>query len=35
MKHEVEEYMMKTYPSIESYFIDGGQEIYPYIFVAE
>ena len=24
-----------TYPSAEIYFIDGGQDIYPYIFVAE
>ena len=27
--------ILKEYPSIEIYFIDGGQEIYPYIFVAE
>ena len=34
-RNMLEEYMMKTYPSIESYFIDGGQEIYPFLFVAE
>ncbi len=27
--------IQKTYPSIELYFIDGGQDIYPFIFVAE
>ena len=27
--------IQKTYPAIESYFIDGGQDIYPFIFVAE
>ena len=27
--------IQKTYPAVESYFIDGGQDIYPYIFVAE
>jgi dihydroxyacetone kinase-like predicted kinase len=25
----------EKYPSLEAYFIDGGQEIAPYIFVAE
>ncbi len=28
-------YLSKEYPDAEVYFIDGGQEIYPYIFVAE
>ncbi len=28
-------YITKTYPGVESYFIDGGQDIYPFIFVAE
>ena len=27
--------IQKTYPAIETYFIDGGQDIYPFIFVAE
>ena len=27
--------IQKTYPAIESYFIDGGQDIYPFIFVSE
>lgn len=29
------EYVAKTYPSIEAYYIDGGQEIYPFLFVVE
>ncbi len=28
-------YMSETYPNVEAYFIDGGQEIYPFLFVAE
>ncbi len=28
-------FLSKQYPDAEVYFIDGGQEIYPYIFVAE
>jgi len=32
---ELEAYVSNTYPSIEAYFIDGGQEVYPYLFVAE
>ena len=32
---ELTEYLAKEYPDAEVYFIDGGQEIYPYIFVAE
>ena len=31
----LEAYLNENYPSAEVYFIDGGQEIYPYIFVAE
>lgn len=27
--------IQKTHPAIEAYFIDGGQDIYPFIFVAE
>ena len=29
------DYLCDAYPDTEIYFIDGGQEIYPYIFVAE
>ena len=29
------DYMLKTYPHIEAYYVDGGQEIYPFLFVAE
>ena len=29
------EYMSRTYPAIETYFIDGGQDIYPFLIVAE
>lgn len=31
----IEAELAKTHPSAEIYFINGGQEIYPYIFVAE
>ncbi len=31
----LEQYIISKYPDIEVYFIDGGQDIYPYIFVAE
>lgn len=27
--------IQKFYPTVETYFIDGGQDIYPFIFVAE
>ena len=32
---EIEAYIAKNHSSAEVYFIDGGQEIYPYIFTAE
>lgn len=32
---ELEAYLSENHSSSEVYFIDGGQEIYPYIFVAE
>ena len=32
---ETEAYVRDKYPEVECYFLDGGQEIYPYIFVAE
>ena len=31
----LEAYLASNNPNAEIYFIDGGQEIYPYIFVAE
>ena len=31
----LENYVRVNYPNDEVYFIDGGQDIYPYIFVAE
>lgn len=31
----LEAYLKETHPSAEIYFVDGGQEVYPYIFVAE
>lgn len=34
-KADIEEYIAKNYPDIECYFIDGGQEVYPFSVVAE
>ena len=34
-KETLEKYMADTYPLVEAYFIDGGQEVYPLLFVAE
>ena len=31
----LETYIKEVHPSVEIYFVDGGQEVYPYIFVAE
>ena len=31
----LEQYVMQNYPGTEAYFIDGGQEIYSYIIIAE
>ena len=31
----IENYVRDTYPLVECYFIDGGQDIYSYIMVAE
>ncbi len=31
----LDQYLTEHYPTFEIYFIDGGQDIYPYIFVAE
>ena len=32
---ELEKYLSEKHPDAEVYFIDGDQEIYPFIFVAE
>lgn len=29
------QYMEETYPDVEFYTVDGGQEVYPFLFVAE
>ena len=29
------DYMMRVHPSIEAYYVDGGQDIYPFLIVAE
>lgn len=34
-RDKLAEYMLETYPQVESYYVDGGQEIYPFLFVAE
>ena len=34
-REKIEKYVNETYPDIEAYFIDGGQEVYPFLFVAE
>ena len=34
-REQLESYMQKTYPHVEAYFVDGGQEIYPFLFVVE
>ena len=34
-QEKLKTYIEKNYPGTEVYFIDGGQDIYPYIFVAE
>ncbi len=31
----VEQYMQTNYPDVELYLTDGGQEVYPFIFIAE
>ncbi|MBO5907430.1 MAG: DAK2 domain-containing protein [Clostridia bacterium] len=32
---ELEAFVAENFPEVECYFLDGGQDIYPYIFVAE
>jgi len=34
-REELECFLNESYPSAEFYFVDGGQDVYPYIFVAE
>jgi DAK2 domain fusion protein YloV len=34
-RDQLAEYMLNTYPLVEAYYVDGGQEIYPFLFVAE
>ena len=34
-REELEAFIKENYPDIEFYFIDGGQEVYPYLIVAE
>ena len=34
-KQSIADYTAENYPDAEVYFLDGGQEIYPFIFVAE
>lgn len=34
-QQKISEYLETTHSDIETYFIEGGQDIYPYIFVAE
>ena len=34
-RDKLAEYMLETYPTVEAYYVDGGQEIYPFLFVAE
>ena len=34
-KAEIESYVSAQFPEVECYFLDGGQDIYPYLFVAE
>ncbi len=34
-QEELSTYLSKSHPDAEVYFIDGGQEIYPFIFVVE
>ncbi len=34
-KAEIEGYISSTYSDVECYFLEGGQDIYPFIFVAE
>ena len=33
--NELESYIKTVHPSAEIYFVEGGQEVYPYIFAAE
>lgn len=34
-REQLETYIDEQYPDIEAYFIEGGQDVYPYIFIVE
>ena len=34
-KDAIEAHINETHPDVECYFIEGGQDVYPYIFIAE
>ena len=34
-RDQLAEYMLNTYPYVEAYYVDGGQDIYPFLFVVE
>ena len=34
-REALESYISANHPDTETYFVDGGQEIYPYIIIAE
>ena len=34
-RDKLADYMLETYPLVESYYVDGGQDIYPFLFVVE
>ena len=34
-KEELQQFMAAELPDVECYFLEGGQDIYPFIFVAE
>jgi dihydroxyacetone kinase-like predicted kinase len=31
----VEDFVQQNYPEVELYLTDGGQDVYPFIFIAE
>jgi dihydroxyacetone kinase-like predicted kinase len=34
-REELEARLETEHPDVEAYFIDGGQDVYPYIFIVE
>lgn len=34
-RERLESYLQTNYPTIEAYYVDGGQEVYPFLFVVE